>query len=119
MLTTELNELWGICGLVQSSLLLVQRSYARAQKSVFCFQVKTAHSLSELGGTSITLHGKLDGVELISIGYKYNKLHVLQHFIMSENAGSTCNGDPYQMNFPHEYGNIHVREVPSPAVYFQ
>jgi hypothetical protein len=90
------------------------------------FQVKTAHSLfpkafiedvlkSQPGGTSISLRGELDGVGMIAIGYKYNKSRVL-HFIMSENAGSTCDGEPYQMKFPDEHGNIHIREVPRPAV---
>jgi hypothetical protein len=59
------------------------------------------------GGTSISLHGELDGVGLIAIGYKYNKSCVL-HFIMSENAGSTYNGDPYQMKFPDESYMSHI-----------
>jgi hypothetical protein len=63
----------------------------------------------------------LDGVPLIAIGYKYNKKRVL-HFVMSENAGDTTLGEPYQMKFPDQFGNIHIREVSRPDVisrYFQ
>jgi hypothetical protein len=54
-------------------------------------------------------------VKLIAIGYKYNKKRTLQ-FIMSENAGSTKSGDPYQMKFSDDNGNMHSRDVPRPQV---
>jgi hypothetical protein len=41
---------------------------------------------------------------------------------MSENAGDTTLGEPYQMKFPDQFGNIHIREVSRPDVisrYFQ
>ena len=90
------------------------------QKESF-FSVKTAHSLfpksfiedvlkEEPGGASIVLRSVLDDVPLIAIGYKYNKRRVL-HFVMSENAGNTTEGDPYQMKFADQFGNIHIREI--------
>jgi hypothetical protein len=90
------------------------------------FQVKTAHRhfpkafiedvlKGEPGGARIVLKGEVGGVKLVAIGYKYNKKRVL-HFIMSENAGSTSDGDPYEMKFPDEYGNINIREISRPEV---
>jgi hypothetical protein len=35
---------------------------------------------------------------------------------MSESAGSTEEGKPYQMKFPDAFGNVHVRSVPHPEV---
>ncbi len=35
---------------------------------------------------------------------------------MSESAGSTEEGKPYQMKFPDAFGNVHVRSVPRPEV---
>ena len=31
-------------------------------------------------------------------------------------AGSTCPGEPYEMKWSDEHGNIHMRKVPRPAV---
>jgi hypothetical protein len=64
----------------------------------------------EPGGASIVLKSELDDVPLIAVGYKYNKKHVL-HFVMSENAGDTTLGEPYQMKFPDQFGNIHIQEI--------
>ena len=42
---------------------------------------------------------------------------------MSENSGNTTEGDLYQMKFPDQFGNIHIRETSCPpaviSVYFQ
>jgi hypothetical protein len=94
--------------------------------------VKTVHSFfpktfieevlkKDPGGASIVLKSVLVDVPLISIGYKYNKKCVL-YFVMSENAGYTTLGEPYQMKFPDQLGNIRIQEVSRPAIisrYFQ
>jgi hypothetical protein len=49
-------------------------------------------------GTSMVFNGELDGMELIPIDSKYSKLYELC-FIMSDNVGFICDGDPYQMKF--------------------
>jgi hypothetical protein len=112
------------------SVLNIKKHCMYQKESVF--SVKTAHSLfpksfiedilaKEPGGASIVLRSVLEDVPLIAIGYKYNKKRVL-HFVMSENAGSTTDGDPYQMKFADQFGNIHIREIPRPEVistYFQ
>jgi hypothetical protein len=96
------------------------------QEKECIFSVKTSHKLfpkqfieetlkEEPGGSSIKLKAEVEGVKLIAIGYKYNKRRTL-HFIMSENAGSTASGEPYQMKFSDNNGNMHVRNVPRPQV---
>ena len=95
------------------------------EKEAF-FQVKTAHRLfpkqyiedllkEEPGGTSVKLQAVVEGVKLIALGYKYQKKRVL-HFIMSQNAGSTAPGEPYEMKFPDSNGNVNIRQVPRPAI---
>jgi hypothetical protein len=90
------------------------------------FPVKIAHKLfpkqfieetlkEEPGGTSIKLKSEVEGIKLVAISYKYNKRHVL-HFIMSENTGSTKSGDPYQMKFSDDNGNIYSCDHPHPEV---
>ena len=90
------------------------------------FIVKTSHSrtpkkfLEETmqtfpGGTWITLTAELDGVKLISIGYKYNKKTVLT-FLATQGAGTTIEGDPYEARFPDQYGNLCVRHVSRPQI---
>jgi hypothetical protein len=69
----------------------------------------------EPGGTSIKLKREQKGHHLVSIGYKYNKKHVLD-FMMSESTGSMEDGRPYQMKFPDAFGNVHVHSIPRPEV---
>ena len=92
-----------------------------------CFQVKQNHALfpkqdienilkDAPGGASVVLTGcHPTGVELISLGYKYNKKTVL-NFIFTSNAGSTVNGDPYEMKWTDKHGNVHIRKVPRPEI---
>jgi hypothetical protein len=83
--------------------------------------VKTAHKLfpkqfieevlkDAPGGMSLKLLSTYQGVHLIAVGYKYNKNHLL-HFIMTENVGSTGPGNPYEMKFADQHGNVCIREV--------
>ena len=96
-----------------------------------CFVIKTAHSRSPKfwledkmkdmpGGTWIVLEGKpeKEGIDLICIGYKYNKKKVLT-FVMTRGAGSIKAGEPYQARFPDKYGNVCVRHVMRPAILSQ
>ena len=120
--------------------------------------IKTAHSRSPKkffeetmadfpGGTWMVMEGRAEkeGVDLISVGYKYNKRKVLT-FVMTKGAGKTLTclvdcwikiltflflilllgktspGKPYEAKFPDKFGNVCVHQVARPAVlstYFQ
>ena len=68
------------------------------------------------GGTWITLEGQTEnGVDLICIGYKYNKKKVLV-FLTTRGAGATLDGDPYEARFPDRYGNVCTRDIARPEV---
>ena len=68
------------------------------------------------GGTSIVLWGEHStGTSLVAIGYKYNKKSVL-YFVSTPGAGTTEDGEPYEMKWADEHGNINVRHVPRPEV---
>ena len=90
--------------------------------------IKTAHSgfpkkylfekLKDLpGGTQLVMEGVHSKIEekLIAIGYKYLAKKVL-FYIATANAGSTRPGQPYEMKFGDEYGNLESRFVPRPDV---
>ena len=80
-------------------------------------QVKTGHSLfpkkfieevldGSPGGVHIVLRGRHpSGKVLVAIGYRYSSKKTL-FFIMTENAGSTTLGKPYEMKFVDKYGNV-------------
>ena len=80
-------------------------------------QVKTGHSLypknfiedvldGSPGGVHIVLKGQHpNGKILVAIGYRYSSKKTL-FFIMTENAGSTRKGEPYEMKFTDKYGNV-------------
>ena len=93
-----------------------------------CMVIKTGHSrvpkkfLEEKmahfpGGTWITLEGRAEqeGVDLVCIGYKYNKKKVLI-FLCTRGAGSTEEGVPYEAKFPDKFGNVCVRQVARPQI---
>ena len=91
-----------------------------------CFLVKTGHSKSPKkfleeemkdfpGGTWITLKATVEGVDLVSIGYKYNKKKVLT-FVCTKGAGSSKHGVPYVAKFPDTFGNVCIRHIARPAV---
>ena len=69
------------------------------------------------GGTWIVMEGTPDkeGVDLVIVGYKYNKSKVLT-FVMSKGAASTEAGKPYEAKFPDRFGNVCVRYVDRPMM---
>ena len=80
--------------------------------------VKTAHSRSLIknlehemkymtGGCWIVLEGrsKKDNVDLVSIGYKYNRKRVFV-FVCNKGVGTTAAGEPHCPKFPDSFGNI-------------
>jgi hypothetical protein len=91
------------------------------------FQVKQYHNLfpkefiedalkEAPGGVHIVLQGMTkDEVKLVAIGYRYSRKTIL-HFVMTENAGDTSEGDPYEMKYTDTYGNICTRYVDRPEV---
>ena len=97
-------------------------------------QVKTAHARYPKkfletkmkdypGGTWITLegHAENEDVDVVAIGYKYNKKTVLQ-FVITRGAGTTEPGNPYEARFPDKFGNVCTRHVLRPhviAMYFK
>jgi hypothetical protein len=55
------------------------------------------------------------GVVLVALGYKYNTKTTLC-FVTTENAGSTTEGEPYEMKYLDGSGNVCIREVERPEV---
>jgi len=56
-----------------------------------------------------------DEVELIAVGYRYNS-KVTLCFVVTKNAGSIREGEPYEMKFIDYNGNVHVRLVSRTAL---
>ena len=93
------------------------------------FQVKTAHALYPKkyiekaleggpGGIWIVMKGThTNGKALVAVGYMYSSRKTL-FFIATEGAGSTRAGDPYEMKWADEWGNIQVRNVQRPEMLF-
>jgi hypothetical protein len=81
------------------------------------FQIKQYHNLfpkdfieevlkEAPGGVHIVLKATTrDEVNLVAVGYCYSRMTIL-HFVLTENAGSTSEGDPYEMKYTNSYGNI-------------
>jgi len=56
-----------------------------------------------------------DEVKLIALGYRYSRKTAL-HFVLTENAGNSKPGIPYQMKYTDNFGNICSRYVDRPQV---
>lgn len=68
------------------------------------------------GGVHILLEGTTqDEVKLIALGYRYSRKTAL-HFVLTENAGNSKPGIPYQMKYTDNFGNICSRYVDRPQV---
>ena len=65
-------------------------------------------------GSNITMKATVRGKVVYFVGYRYNSKKTLL-FLLSENAGSLTEGDPYIARFPDSNGNMKYREVPRPA----
>jgi hypothetical protein len=86
------------------------------------FQVKQYHSLfpkdfieealkEAPGGVHIVLKATTrDEVNLVAVRYCYSCKTIL-HFVLTENAGDTSEGDPYEMKYLDSYGNICTHHV--------
>jgi hypothetical protein len=91
------------------------------------FQVKQFHTLfpkeyieealkEAPGSVHIILKGSTRyEVNLVPIGYRYSRKAIL-HFFLTENAGSTGQGDPYEMKYTDSYVNICTQYVDRPGV---
>ena len=93
------------------AIMVMKNNHARCPKAWL------ESKMSEFpGGTWIILEGRTKKqVDLLYMGYKYNKRTVLT-FIFSKGASSTTAGRPYKAHFPDIYGNIHVRSIRRPKV---
>jgi len=56
-----------------------------------------------------------DEVKLVAIGYRYSRKTIL-FFVLTENAGRTDAGTPYEMKYTDSYGNVCVRSVDQPDI---
>ena len=96
----------------------VKAAAAIAENDMQCvLQVKTSHTLfpktyienalaNTPGGVHIVLKGRHpNGRLLIAMGYRYSAKKTL-FFIMTEGAGSTLPGTPYEMKFTDEFDNV-------------
>ncbi len=107
-------------GSVKAAVALAKEGY----KAVL--QVKTGHGLFQKkfieetlkdapGGVWIVLEAIHDNVPLIAIGYHYSTRTTLL-FVATKNAGSTKKGNPYNMKYTDDWGNVHVHEVDRPGI---
>jgi hypothetical protein len=67
------------------------------------------------GGVSIALEGTNHEVPLVAIGYRYSRKTIL-FFIMTKNSGSLSEGEPYEMKYTDNYGNICTQHGERPDV---
>jgi len=91
------------------------------------FQIKQYHALfpkdyieealkQAPGSIHILLDGMIqDEVKVIALGYRYSQKTVL-HFVLTEMAGNSKPGIPYQMKYTNSFGNICSRYVDHPQV---
>jgi len=68
------------------------------------------------GGVYIVLEGTTrDEVKLVAIGYRYSR-KTIPFFVLTENAGRTDAGTPYEMKYTDSYGNVCARSVDRPDI---
>jgi hypothetical protein len=66
-------------------------------------------------GSKLVLEATYQGVDLLAIGYKYNRRKVL-FFVATRGAGTTTPGEPYVQRWADDHGNLCVREISRPAI---
>jgi hypothetical protein len=54
-----------------------------------------------------------DEIRLVAVSYQYSRKATL-FFLATKNAGTTKNGDPYQMKYTDSIGNVCTRLVDRP-----
>ena len=57
----------------------------------------------------------VDSVDLVAIGYKYNRRKVL-FFIATSGVADILNGDSYVQRWADDHGNLCTRNVPRPTL---
>ena len=95
-----------------NAVMMVKTAHARSPKKWLEEQMEEFP-----GGTWIVLEGRVqpEDIDLISIGYKYNKKKVLT-FIATKGAGSTNAGELYETRFPDKFGNVCVHNGAHPSI---
>jgi len=89
-------------------------------------QIKTGHGLfpkkiiedtlkDAPGGIWIVLQSTYQGIPLVAIGYHYSTRTTLS-FGATKDSGSTTKGEPYQMKYTDDWGNVHIRDVDRPDI---
>jgi hypothetical protein len=107
-------------GSVKAAVALSKKGY----KSIL--PVKTGHGLfpknfiddtlkDAPGGVWIILESIHQQVPLLAIGYRYSTLTTL-FFVATKDSGRTTNGNPYEMKYTDDLGNVHVRYVDRPEI---
>jgi hypothetical protein len=107
-------------GSVKAAVALSKKGY----KSIL--QVKTGHGLfpkkfiddtlkDAPGGVWIVLESVHQQVPLLAIGYRYSTRTTL-FFVATKDSGRTTNGNPYEMKYTDDWGNVHVRYVDRPEI---
>jgi len=106
-------------GSLNTTKALMKRRVGKSGKTYFTGIVKTAHKnypkeflrkkLEDRGaGTHKVLVTKINGVEYLAIGYRYNRRKPI--FIITD-RGSLSKGKPYMQRWPDEFGNQRARQV--------
>jgi Transposase IS4 len=67
------------------------------------------------GGSHLVLETTIDGVDVVAVGYKYNKKRV-NCFVFSKGSGHTEPGECYEVKWKDDNGNTRHRDVPRPQV---
>lgn len=103
------------CAAVESgdhAVLHVKTAHGRFPKKFLETEMKDMP-----GGCWVVMTGRAtkEGVDLVAVGYKYNKKKVLC-FVLTRGAGSTKAGVPYKAKFNDAFGNVVSRDVPRPKV---
>jgi hypothetical protein len=81
-------------------------------------QVKTGHGLypkafieealkDAPGGVWIVLESTHLNVPLVAIGYWYSTRTTL-FFVATKDAGTTCKGNPFEMKYTDDWGNVNI-----------
>eukprot|EP00873_Tetraselmis_striata_P008997 jgi/Tetstr1/429261/TSEL_019179.t1 len=68
-------------------------------------------------GDRLTLTATVDDLDLVAVGYNYNKKRVI-HFLATKGAAPTLDGDDpyYKQRWLDEHGNLAYRDIPRPKL---